>query len=121
MHFYFALSTDKGVFREPSSTFGRMRTSVDEERILHTVLLMRTTILLADDLAERFREAARARGQSLSAFLAEAGRNALKNEPSGGSNEFTLVTYGSGGTRPGVNLDRTGELMAAEDENRYGK
>ena len=82
---------------------------------------MRTTILLADDLAERFREAARARGQSLSAFLAEAGRNALKNEPSGGRKKFKLVTFGSGGTRSGVNLDRTSELAAAEDEDRYKK
>ncbi len=105
-------------------TIGRTGTTIDEEReerIFHRVLPMRTPILLADDLAERFREAARARGQSLSAFLAEAGRNALKNEPSGGSNEFTLVTYGSGGTRPGVNLDRAGELMTAENEDRYGK
>lgn len=86
---------------------------------MHTVLPVRTTILLSDDLAESFREAARARGQSLSAFLAEAGRNALKSEPSGDGERFTLITYGSGGTRPGVNLDRGGELLAAEDEDNY--
>lgn len=43
----------------------------------HTVCTRRTTIWLDDDLVLRFRETAHSRGQSLSAFLAEAGRTAL--------------------------------------------
>ncbi|MEX2381153.1 MAG: hypothetical protein WD490_02125, partial [Opitutales bacterium] len=70
---------------------------------------------------ERFREAARARGMSLSAFLAEAGRNALRSEPPRDESNFKLITYGSGGAQPGVDLDRSSSLIAAEDEEHYGK
>ena len=82
---------------------------------------MRTSILLDDELAERFRECSRNRGQSMSAFLAEAGRAALRAEQSEGQPPFELVTYGSEGSQAGVNLDQPSALLAAEDEARYGK
>ena len=82
---------------------------------------MRTSILLDDELAERFRECSRKRGQSMSAFLAEAGRAALRAEQAEGQPPFELVTYGSEGARAGVNLDQPSALLAAEDEARYGK
>jgi hypothetical protein len=81
---------------------------------------MRTTILLDDELGRRLRETARKRGQSLSAFLAEAGRAALD---AGTTDEepFELITRGGRGVLPGVDLDRTGDLLAAEDESCYGR
>ncbi len=79
---------------------------------------MRTTIILEDALAERFRETARSRGQSLSAFLAEAGRAAL-SEKTAEVQPFKLITRGGRGPREGIDLDRTGALLMAEDEAQY--
>jgi len=80
---------------------------------------MRTSIILDDHLAERFRETAKRRGQSLSAFLAEAGKAAL-SEKSAPEEAFHLLTFGGRGVQPGVDLDKTGELLATEDEAQYG-
>lgn len=83
---------------------------------------MRTTIILDDHLGERLRQEARKRKQSFSAFLAEAGRQALgesvKNAP---EEPFNLITYGKDGVVSGVDLDKTGALLAAEDEEAYRK
>lgn len=82
---------------------------------------MRTTILLDDELAARLRKAARDRGQSLSAFLAEAGRAALRAPTRRGEEPFELIVQGGSGVRAGINLDRTGALLAAEDEAQFGR
>lgn len=82
---------------------------------------MRTSIILDDELAEQFRAKAREKGQSLSAFLADAGRAALKAEIELADKPFELITYGEGGVYPGINLDKTSELIVAEDERKYGK
>ncbi|MGC9451626.1 MAG: CopG family transcriptional regulator [Oceanipulchritudo sp.] len=80
---------------------------------------MRTTILLDDKLAEQLRAKARSKGLSLSAFLAEAGRAALKADKPTRAQTFKLVCHGKSGPFPGINLDRTSELLAAEDEGTY--
>lgn len=72
-----------------------------------------------DHLAEQLRLAASERGQSLSAFLADAGRASLRT-PEVASKPFELVTYGKSGAYPGISLDRTGDLLAAEDRETYG-
>lgn len=82
---------------------------------------MRTTILLEDELARRLRRAARERGLSLSAFLAEAGRAALGARIRRGEEPFELIVQGGGGARPGIDLDRANDLLAAEDEGRFGR
>lgn len=82
---------------------------------------MRTTILLDDELGERFRKAARQRGQSLSRFLAEAGRAALRSEQVMEDSNFELVTFKGSGVVDGVDLDRTNDLLAAEDAETYGR
>ncbi len=76
---------------------------------------MRTTILIDDQLGRRFREAARKRGQSLSAFLAEAGRRHLA-EGAAGTPEFVLLTRGGSGLVAGVDLDRVNAFVAEDDE-----
>ncbi len=81
---------------------------------------MRTTILLDDKLAEKFRETARQRGQSLSAFLVEAGRAALGNKSTTGE-PFNLITYGSKGPQPNINLDKTNEIITQEDITNHAQ
>jgi len=81
---------------------------------------MRTTILLDDELIRSFRDAAREKGISLSAFLAEAGRSALK-EQAPRAQPFELVTYGKEGVRDNVDLDKTSGLLAAEVIGQYGQ
>ena len=81
---------------------------------------MRTTIILDDHLGERLKQEARKRRQSLSAFLADAGRSALGQKKLHPSDEsFEVVTFGSEGLYEGIQIDKTGELLAAEDQERY--
>lgn len=80
---------------------------------------MRKTIFLDDELGRRLVEAARERGQSLSGFLAEAGRLHLEQPPRAVV-PFELLTRGGGGVRAGVDLDRTSGMLAAEDEREFG-
>ena len=82
---------------------------------------MRTSILLDDQLGEQLKRQARRRGMSLSAFLAEAGRAALRAGSTSHQKPFELITYEGSGARKGINLDQTSELLAAEDQARYGK
>lgn len=84
---------------------------------------MRTSILLDDELGERLRQEAKRRGVSFSQFLADAGRKALeaKEEEGSGAEVFKLITFSGSGTYPGVDLDKTSELLAAEDVARYGR
>jgi hypothetical protein len=76
---------------------------------------MRTTILLNDELGESFRREAARRGESLSAFLAEAGRAALRSETSKSDPPFHLFVEKGTGVQPGIDLDRTNEILADED------
>lgn len=88
----------------------------------HTFILMRTTIFVDDELGARFRDAARARGQSLSAFLCDAGRRALgTRSEDAAAPPFDLITRGGTGPLPGIDLDRTGELLVAEDRDQFGQ
>ena len=82
---------------------------------------MRTSIILDDDLGESLRKFAKERGQSLSAFLAEAGRAAMGADAQTSAPPFELITFGEGGTFTNVNLDRTSDLLAAEDAAQFGQ
>ncbi|MDX2081845.1 MAG: CopG family transcriptional regulator [Terrimicrobiaceae bacterium] len=81
---------------------------------------MRTTIILDDELGERLRAQARREGKSFSAFLADAGRRALEAGTGSKDAPFELVTFRGTGPVDGVDLDKTGELLAAEDARVYG-
>lgn len=82
---------------------------------------MRTSIILDDELGERLRRRAQLEGKSFSAFLADAGRRALESRPARSDKPFRLLTFRGAGLREGVDLDRTNELIAAEDERTYGE
>jgi len=82
---------------------------------------MRTTISLDDRIFEAVKRRAAEEGRSVSAFIASVLDDALKRGPTPESERpFRLVTVGGGGPYPGIDLDRPRELMAAEDEERYG-
>jgi hypothetical protein len=83
---------------------------------------MRTTISLDDNLGLAARRRAREEGVSLSALVARALAHLLTDR----SRErqappFRLVTVGGAGLRPGVDLDRTSELLVQEDEARFAE
>lgn len=81
---------------------------------------MRTSISLDDRLAERVRRRARAEGLSVSAWIARALDDRLKQREEKPTPPFRLVTVGGEGLRADVDLDRPRELLVAEDEARYG-
>jgi len=56
---------------------------------------------------------------SLSRFLAEAGKAKLGATPVE-TPPFELMVEGGDGVHAGVNLNRTGDLLAAEDQATYG-
>ena len=73
---------------------------------------MRTTIRIDDDLLSRAKAFAAKTGRTLTAVIEDALRSALaKVEACPGSERIVLPTYGSGGLRPGVDLDDTATLM----------
>jgi len=82
---------------------------------------MRTTIILDDELGERLRNQARQEGKSFSAFLADAGRKALESRSAPERRPFQLITFRGDGTYANVDLDKTNELIAAEDSKLYGE
>lgn len=76
---------------------------------------MRTTISLEDGLGEAARARAAANGLSLSSFVAEALRAALANSDAAPAiPPFRLVTA-AGKVRPGIDLNRTSQIIADED------
>ncbi len=82
---------------------------------------MRTTISIDDRLGRRVRQRAAQLGLSVSAFIARTLDDALKRSPAAPERPFRLVTVKGDGVSPGVDLDRHGALLAAEDEALYGR
>ena len=81
---------------------------------------MRTTILLDDRLGATARKRAKSRGISFSALVARSLEEHLARPAAAtGSAPFRLVTVGGGGPKPGIDLDRTSDLLAAEDEAQF--
>jgi len=67
--------------------------------------------LLGDKLGECSPQAVRERGQSVSGLLAQAGRA----EPRYCGSDFELLTCSGSGPLEGIDLDRSNDLLAAED------
>ena len=83
--------------------------------------IMRTTISLDDQLARQVRRTARARGMSVSAFIAETLNDALKHRETPQPPPFRLVTVRGVQARPRVDLDRPRALDSHDDEIRFGR
>ncbi|MGA2059581.1 MAG: ribbon-helix-helix protein, CopG family [Thermoguttaceae bacterium] len=79
---------------------------------------MRTTIRLNDDLLAQAKQAAIRSGRTLTAVIEDSLRQTLshKDVPPKGR-RIRLISSGKGGLRPGVDLDRTAEMLDIMDEN----
>jgi hypothetical protein len=67
---------------------------------------MRTTVRLDDDLLRAAKVRAAEQGITLTQLIDESLRERLAaRPPRRGTKPFRLITYGKGGTRPGVDLD----------------
>lgn len=84
------------------------------------LFIIRTTISLDDQLAQQVRRAAKARGISVSAFIANTLDDALKRRETPEPPPFRLVTVRGVHTRPGIDLDRPRTLDVRDDEAGYG-
>ena len=79
---------------------------------------MRTTIRLDDDLLAAAKRRAVETGQTLTAVIEQALREALARTPRGASaaRRIELPTDGSGGLQPGVDLDDGASLLDAMED-----
>lgn len=84
---------------------------------------MRTTITMDDTLLEKLKARAAASRTTVSRLIEESVRVMLNRplKPSEPRRRFEVVTYGSGGQFSTYNIDKTAELIAAEDRERYGE
>lgn len=80
---------------------------------------MRTTITLDDHLLRAAKRIAAERGVTLSEVIQDAVRAQVAAKPQRAARRFKLITFRGRGPRPGVNLDRTSELLDAEDIERF--
>jgi hypothetical protein len=73
---------------------------------------MKITIDLPDDLIQQANKAALGADTTLTGFVETALREILSKRQDGKPRrEFKVITYGSGGLLPGVNLDNSSELL----------
>ncbi len=84
-----------------------------------SLLRMRTTVRLDDDLLRRIKALAAQRGSTLTAVLQEALREWLSRQRRGARREPTElpVSDRSGGLRPGVDLDDAAGLLERMEED----
>lgn len=79
--------------------------------------MIRTTIRLPDDLLLAAKRQAVNTGRTLTRVIEDALRAALAREDSGPDEQmFTLPTFGSGGLRPGIDLDDSASLLDAMED-----
>jgi Arc/MetJ family transcription regulator len=75
---------------------------------------MRTTVDLPDDLLAEAKARAAREGRSLSAVVGDAVRTAFqRSDREQGAKRQELPRFGSGGLRPGVDLDDSASLLEA--------
>jgi hypothetical protein len=78
---------------------------------------MRTTIRLPDDLLEAAKRRAVSTGRTLTKVIEDALRAALAREDTDTRpSEVVIPTFGSGGLRPGIDLDDSASLLDAMDD-----
>ena len=76
-----------------------------------------------DNLFGLLKARAASSGSSVSRMVEDAVRLMLNRQTSSRERlpAFELVTYGAGGQFSKYNIDKTAELIAAEDQERYGE
>lgn len=74
---------------------------------------MRTTLTLDPDVAERLKAAAQNTGRPFKVVVNDALRRGLsRGDEMQRAPQFVVKPHDFGGTRPGVNLDKIGTLLA---------
>ncbi len=81
---------------------------------------MRTTIRLDDSLLRETKKVAAETGRSLTGVIADSLRETLarrRKHPKSGP--ARLPTFGGGRLMPGINLDKTSELLGRLDDEKW--
>jgi len=74
--------------------------------------MIRTTIRLPDDLLLAAKRQAMNTGRTLTRVIEDALRSALaRDDTVSDEQSFTLPTFGTGGLRPGIDLDDSASLL----------
>ena len=72
---------------------------------------MRTTVDLSEDVIQEAKLRAARRRSTVSAVIEDALRASFARDVAAAKNVVNLPTYGTGGVRPGVNLDDNAALL----------
>lgn len=79
------------------------------------LLRMRTTIRLPDDLYREVKVTAATSGGTVTSFIEEALRAALRERDVAAGQQYRVQPVGSGGTLPGVDLTDSARLLELMD------
>ena len=94
---------------------------VDASSISRYIKHMRTTVDISKSLLKNAKHRAAERGVTLSVVLEDALRQHLAPKPNVEAPPFKLITVGGDGlVDPNINLGRICELIARDDEEKYG-
>jgi Arc/MetJ family transcription regulator len=77
---------------------------------------MRTTISIDDEVMRSAKQRAAAEGKTLGQLVTEALRERVVRRPRRGRERYAPVTFGEGGTRPGVDLTNNAAVRDLMDE-----
>jgi hypothetical protein len=83
--------------------------------------VMRTTVSLPEPLLQTAKRRAAERGVTLSVLLEDALRSHLSRTTASPAPSFRLHTVRGRLVNPGLDLDRTSALVAADDELRFSR
>lgn len=85
---------------------------------------MRTTMNLPDSLLERARKAAAEEDTTVTQLVREGLQERLSRRikrSRAGKKRYKLTTFGRGGVRPGVDLNKTSSLLDAMDADDFAR
>jgi hypothetical protein len=82
---------------------------------------MRTTVTLPDPLFQNAKCFAEERRTTLSTLIEDALRRRMAEKPAQPAKKFKLFTVGGRLVNPDLNLDCTSALIAADDEEFFGR
>lgn len=77
---------------------------------------MRTTVRLPDELYRRVRLRAHEEGRTVTSLIEESLRRQLDEPRAAERAPYTLVPFGGGGARPGVDLSSNAAMLEAMEE-----
>jgi hypothetical protein len=98
----------------------RCSSGIDAHRIHATLTLVRTTVDLPEGLLKNAKRHAARRGVTLSVVVEDALRSQLTAKKTAPPPPFKLYTVRGKLVAPDLDLDRTSELIAQDDESEFG-